>query len=96
MLQDINSMGNMGYIIEDELNKLNIVIEMLKDGINTCDMKIIINSRATDSIMNNIRPNIKSLTEKQKGLYDDLYTESTIQFDRLYKGRCACSPVKNV
>lgn len=83
--------------IEDELYKLNTVVERLKYGVNTCDMKtIIINSRYIDSIMDNLRPNLKSLTDKQKDLHNNLYTESTVQFDKLYKGRCACSPVKNV
>ena len=78
--------------IEDGLNKLNIVVERFKDGVNMCDMEtIIINSRIIDSTIDNIRPNL--LTEKQKGLYN---VESTVHFDRLYKGRCACSPVKNL
>jgi hypothetical protein len=82
--------------IEEELNELDILVERFKDGVNRCDMSTIaINSKTISSRVKNLRSN-HNTTEKQKVVLSSLDIESSTQFDRLHKGRCACSMVKNI
>lgn len=89
-------MSNESDKIEEELNELYILVERFKEGINRCDISAIaINSRTISSRVKNLRSN-HNVTEKQKDALTNLNIESSRQFDRLYKGRCACSMVKNI
>jgi hypothetical protein len=82
--------------IEEELNELYILVERFKDGVNRCDISsIATNSRTINSRVKILTYN-HVMTEKQKNSLTSLDIESSIQFDRLSKGRCACSMVKNV
>lgn len=83
--------------IEEELNELDILFERFKDGVNRCDISSIsTNSRNIRLRVKALMSNRNIMTEKQKHTLADLDIESTKQFDRLSKGRCACSMVKNI
>jgi hypothetical protein len=83
--------------IEEELNELDILVERFKDGVDRCDISsIATNSRTLRSRVKSLNSNINVMTEKQKDMLADLDIESTKQFERLSKGRCACSMVKNI
>ena len=83
--------------IEEELNELDILVERFKDGVNRCDISsVATNSRSLRLRVKNLNLNRNIMTEKQKDMLVDLDIESTRQFERLSKGRCACSIVKNI
>jgi len=83
--------------IEEELNDLDILVERFKDGVNRCDLpSIATNSRNIRSRVKTLNSNRNIMTEKQKDTLLDLDIGSTRQFERLSKGRCTCSMVKNI
>jgi hypothetical protein len=83
--------------IEEELNELDILVERFKDGVDRCDISsVATNSRSLRLRVKNLNLNRNIMTEKQKDMLVDLDIESTRQFERLSKGRCACSMVKNI
>jgi len=83
--------------IEEELNELDILMERFKDGVDRCDISSIsTNSRTLRSRVKSLNSNRNIMTEKQNDTLTDLDIESTRQFERLSKGRCACSMVKNI
>ena len=83
--------------IEEELNELDILVGRFKDGVDRCDISSIsTNSRTLRSRVKSLNSNRSTMTEKQKDTLVDLDIESNRQFERLSKGRCACSMVKNI
>ncbi len=82
--------------IEEELNELDILVDRFRDGVNRCDISSIATSSKTIGSRIKTLRNRDNMTEKQKDLLTNLDIESSGQYDRLAKGRCACSMVKSI
>lgn len=83
--------------LEEEFNELDILVERFKDGVDRCDItSIATNSRTLRLRVRTLMSHRNIMTEKQKDTLVNLDIESSTQFDRLSKGRCACSMVKNI
>jgi hypothetical protein len=90
-------MPNESDKIEEELNELDILVDRFRDGVNRCDISSIATSSKTiSSRIKTLRSNLDTMKEKQKSFLTYLDIESSKQFDRLSKGRCACSMVKSI
>jgi len=89
-------MPNESDKIEEELNELDILVGRFRDGVNRCDISSISTSSKTIGSRIKTLRNRDNMTEKQKDLLSNLDIESSRQYDRLAKGRCACSMVKSI